>query len=133
MTEPADRRVQLRESIHQLVVYWSERRGITPAALVSVAVYEYLRTCGELNVTPVTTTKPPAAPTPAPARKPALTGNPWLDDEDDAPAPKRNFSPKSTWPDDEEDDASTPKRNFPPAAPTDEDDDAEDWSKYDDK
>lgn len=114
MTEPTDRRVQLRESIHQLVAYWSECRGITPAAFVSVAVYEYLRTCGELNVTPVTTTKPPAAPTPA--RKSPPAKNPWLDDEEGEkpkPVAKPTYDPKAValdWADDdgdgEEDDLS---------------------------
>ncbi len=46
-----DRRIQLREGIHQLVAAAAAARCVSPASLVSVVMYDYLRTCGELTVT----------------------------------------------------------------------------------
>lgn len=67
MTDNPDKRIQLRENIHQLVVSASNRRGSTPASFVSHVIYEYLRNCGELELSsnpPVTTVIPPARPKP---------------------------------------------------------------------
>lgn len=52
MANESDRRVQLRESIHEMVTSAAARRGVSPAAFISMLVYDHLRTCGELN-TPV--------------------------------------------------------------------------------
>lgn len=42
MAEFSDRRIQLRESIHQMVVSAADARGVSPAAFVSMVVYEHL-------------------------------------------------------------------------------------------
>lgn len=65
MTDTADRRIQLRESIHQLVVKAASARCVTPAALVSMVMYDYLRECGELTVVTQVSTTPPLHPKPA--------------------------------------------------------------------
>ena len=42
MAEISDRRIQLRESIHQMVVSAANARGVSPASFVSMVVYEHL-------------------------------------------------------------------------------------------
>jgi hypothetical protein len=74
-----DRRIQLRENVHEVVVAAAQRRGVPASSLVSIAVYEYLRNCGELGVTSVTNKPKP---------KPYVAST-WVDDEDE-----------ETWPSD---------------------------------
>ena len=50
MASEADRRIQLRESIHELVVMSAARRCVTPAAFVSMVMYAYLKAEGELDL-----------------------------------------------------------------------------------
>tara|TARA_R110000868_G_scaffold348997_1_gene610178 strand:- start:249 stop:506 length:258 start_codon:yes stop_codon:yes gene_type:complete len=51
MAEISDRRIQLRESIHQMVVSAANARGVSPASFVSMVVYEHL---AARNIHPVT-------------------------------------------------------------------------------
>jgi len=105
MNDTADRRVQLRDSIHKMVIYWSERRGISPAAFVSVAIYEYLRSCGELTDIPVTGVTPPPAP-----KKPDLPPK-VLTKEDRA-------SVVAAWSEDDDDEDDIPSYTPSPATET---------------
>ena len=80
MASESDRRIQLRESIHELVVNAAARRCVTPAALVSMVVYDYLRTCGELDASPVSKAK---SVTHVSKPKATYTPSVWDDDDDD--------------------------------------------------
>lgn len=60
-----DRRIQFRESVYNNITKAADRRGVTPAAYVSMIVYDALREAGELDLTAtpaksVTTVKPAA-------------------------------------------------------------------------
>ncbi len=81
MSESLDRRIQLRESIHQMVVSAATARCVSPAALVSMVVYDYLRNCGELELS----ITPPSHPKPASKPKEDLKAvvTAWLDEEED--------------------------------------------------
>ena len=72
MTEIADRRIQLKESVHTLVATAARARGVSPAALVSVVLYEYLRERGELQAQPA----PAATPAPAEPAQPVVKSPP---------------------------------------------------------
>ena len=53
MSDNADRRIQLRESIHQLVVSAANARCVSPAAFVSMVVYDYLAARNETVIAPI--------------------------------------------------------------------------------
>ena len=100
MTDVSDRRIQLRESVHQVVTRAANARGVTPAAFVSMVIYEYLRDRGELDGIQSATTTPPVGaktitsvtqPDPVPLRATishedvAAAWADYDDDEDDTP------------------------------------------------
>lgn len=60
-----DRRIQLREDMHALVARAAAKRCVTPAALISVVMYSYLREQGDLDAPQAQ----PAAPTPTPVTR----------------------------------------------------------------
>ncbi len=75
MATELDRRIQLRESIHELVVAAAARRCVTPASLVSMVMHSYLKSEGELIAPkPITKVTKPA---------PAYNRSVWDDEEEE--------------------------------------------------
>lgn len=71
MADNTDKRIQLREGIHLLVVSAAARRCVSPAALISMVMYDYLRTSGELDANPpVSVQSVPATPKPVASSDP---------------------------------------------------------------
>ena len=106
MSDGIEVRIKLPLELHQKWSHAATLRGLSLTAFVTSTVSGVLIHTGELVVTPVTTTKPPAAPTPA--RKSPPAESPWVDDEEDEkpkPVAKPAYDPKAValdWADDEE-------------------------------
>ena len=112
MNDNADRRIQLRESIHQLVVKAANARCVTPAALVSMVMYDYLRERGELTVVTQVSTTPPLHPKPSTtyveeAETIMVDGEEYYADSVPSKKPARQVdlaTAVAAWPDDDDED-----------------------------
>lgn len=90
-----DRRIQLRESIHQLVTSAAASRCVSPAALVSMVMYDYLRNCGELI--PITTVIEPDTHAPKPRAMSLASENAAIDAERARQLAEGNVWYKGQW------------------------------------
>lgn len=75
MADTPDKRIQLRESIHQLVVSAAAARCVTPASFIAMVVYDYLQARNELYSTGQGATH--AEPSGAPAASPVEDKPKW--------------------------------------------------------
>ena len=71
MADNTDKRIQLRESVRQMVVSAAARRCVSPAAFISMVMYDYLRASGEVDMTtPVSVQSVPVTSTPVSSNDP---------------------------------------------------------------